>query len=211
MERLRTIRTITIAVDVDGVLAEQVIPVLLKIKEKYGISLSKEQITEWDYRIGDTDIKTEIELAEMEEGFVRSMLPIEGCREALEILTRTFHVVVATGRHPMTDSWTREWLSANGIKYHRLVNTHAEGKSLPEVQILIDDYVGNIQEFITSGSDSRQAILFSQPWNTDHHSLMPFIVAKQVYVATSWSKVVDLVRQIRRFSSGRLSSSPNTG
>ena len=203
-------RTITIAVDIDGVLAEQAIPVLQKIKEKYGISLSKEQITEWDYRIGDTDVKTEIELAEMEEDFVRSMLPIEGCREALELLARTFHVVVATSRHPMTDSWTKEWLSANGIKYHRLVNTHAEGKCLPEVQTLIDDYVGNIQEFVTSGSDSRQAILFSQPWNTDHHSLMPFIAAKQVYVATGWSKVVDFIRCIRRSSSGEFSSLSGT-
>ena len=186
------------------------IPVLQRIKEKYGISLSKEQITEWDYRIGDTDIKTEIELAEMEESFVKSMLPIEGCREALDILARSFHVVVATSRHPMTDSWTREWLSANGIKYNRLINTHAEGKSLPEVQVLIDDYVGNIQEFVTSGSDSRQAILFSQPWNNDHHSLMPFMVARQVYVATGWSEVVDLIRRIKRYSSAGLSSSLHT-
>lgn len=203
-------QTLIIAVDVDGVLAEQAIPVLQKIKEKYGISLSKEQITEWDYRIGDTDVKTEIELAEMEEDFVRSMLPIEGCREALELLARTFHVVVATSRHPMTDSWTKEWLSTNGIKYHHLINTHAEGKSLPEVQILIDDYVGNIQEFVTSGSNSRQAILFSQPWNTDHHSLMPFIAAKQVYVMTGWSKVVDLITRIGHSSLGGLSSSPST-
>lgn len=203
-------RTITIAVDVDGVLAEQVSPVLQKIREKYGLSLSKEQITEWDYPIGDTDIKTEIELAEMEESFVSSMLPMEGCREALDTLTRTFCVVVATSRHPVTDSWTREWLSANGIKYHRLINTYAEGKSLPEVQVLIDDYVGNIEEFVISGSDLRQAILFSQPWNADHYSLIPFIEAKQVYVATNWGKVVDIIRHIRRFSLGGLSSSPHT-
>lgn len=200
MENLRIMRTVTIAVDVDGVLAEQVIPVLQRIKEKYGISLSKEQITEWDYPIADTDIRREIELAEMEEGFVKSMLPIEGCREALAQLARSFLVVVATSRPPMTDSWTREWLSANGIKYHRLINTHVEGKSLPKVQILIDDYVGNIEEFITSGSDSRQAILFSQPWNTEHHSLRPFIAAKQVYIATGWSKVIDLIRRITSFS-----------
>jgi len=199
--------TITIAVDVDGVLAEQVIPVLQKIKEKYGISLSKEQITEWDYRIGDTDIKTEIELAEMEECFVRSMLPIEGCREALDILTRSFHVLVATSRHPITDSWTRGWLSANGIKYHRLVNTHAEGKSLPEVQILVDDYVGNIEEFVTSGSDSRQAILFSQPWNADHHSLTPLIIAKQVFIAVGWGETVELITQIGRSLLARLPTS----
>ncbi len=98
-------------------------------------------------------------------------------------------------------------MSANGIKYHRLVNTHAEGKSLPEVQILVDDYVGNIEEFVTSGSDSRQAILFSQPWNTDHRSLAPFILGKQVYVAAHWSKVVDLIRHIRYSLLGELSSS----
>jgi len=189
---------IAVAIDVDGVLAEQVIPVLQKIKEKYGIILTKEQITEWDYRIDNiTDIKTEIESAEMEEDFVKTMLPIEGCREALDILSQNFHIVIATNRHPLTDSWTREWLRTNRIKYHRIVNTHVEGKSLPEFQILIDDYVGNIEEFVTSGSDSRQAILFSQPWNTAHQSLMPFILTKRVYIATDWSKVVDLIRNIR--------------
>lgn len=210
MERMKSIQTVTVAVDVDGVLAEQVIPVLKRIKEKYGISLSKEQITEWEFQIGNTDIKTEIELAEKEEDFVRSMLPLKGCSEALSKLAHTFQVVVATSRDPMTDSWTKDWLNANGIKYHRFVNTHEEGKSLPSVQILIDDYEQNIKEFVTSGSDSRQAILFSQPWNTDHHSLMPFIVAKRVYVASGWSKVVDLIRRIRRSSLGELSSSLDT-
>jgi len=207
---MKSIQTVTVAVDVDGVLAEQVIPVLKRIKEKYGISLSKEQITEWEFQIGNTDIKTEIELAEKEEDFVRSMLPLKGCSEALSKLAHTFQVVVATSRDPMTDSWTKDWLNANGIKYHRFVNTHEEGKSLPSVQILIDDYEQNIKEFVTSGSDSRQAILFSQPWNTDHHSLMPFIVAKRVYVASGWSKVVDLIRRIRRSSLGELSSSLDT-
>jgi len=210
VERMKSIQTVTVAVDVDGVLAEQVIPVLKRIKEKYGISLSKEQITEWEFQIGNTDIKTEIELAEKEEDFVRSMLPLKGCSEALSKLAHTFQVVVATSRDPMTDSWTKDWLNANGIKYHRFVNTHEEGKSLPSVQILIDDYEQNIKEFVTSGSDSRQAILFSQPWNTDHHSLMPFIVAKRVYVASGWSKVVDLIRRIRRSSLGELSSSLDT-
>ena len=70
-------QTITIAIDVDGVLAEQVVPTLLRIKDKYGISLSKEQITAWEFPIGNTDIKTEIELAEMEADFVKSMLPID--------------------------------------------------------------------------------------------------------------------------------------
>ena len=187
-------QTLTVAIDVDGVLAEQVVPVLQRIKEKYGISLSKEQIAEWEFPIGHTDIKTEIELAEKEEDFVRSMLPLEGCSEVISELARSFQVMIATNRDPMTDSWTKEWLNINGIKYHRFVNTHAVGKSLLGVQILVDDYEGNIREFITSGSDSRKAILFSQPWNVNHPSLMPFIAAKQVYIATGWSEVIDLIR-----------------
>lgn len=198
--------TLTIAVDVDGVLAEQVIPVLQRIKEKYGINLSKEQITEWEFPIGNTDIKTEIELAEREEDFVKSMLPLVGCSEALSELARTFQVVVATSRDPMTDSWTKEWLNANGITYHRFINTHSEGKSLPGVQILIDDYEKNIKEFVTSGSDSRQAVLFSQPWNVEHNPLLSFIESKQVYVVTCWSSVVECVKNIRYSLLGELSS-----
>lgn len=191
----------TIAIDVDGVLTEQVIPTLQRIKEKYGISLSKEQITAWEFPIGNTDISKEIELAEEEEDFVKSMLPLEGCSEALAKLAQNFIIVVATSRNQRTDTWTKEWLVANGIKYHHFLNTRVVGKSLPGVQILVDDYEENIKEFITSGDDSRKAILFAQPWNTDHQSLMPLILDKQVYVAASWSNVV---YQIRHYLLGRL-------
>ncbi len=205
-----TMQVRTIAVDVDGVLAEQVVPVLQKIKEKYGIRLSKEQITEWDYRIGDTDIKTEIELAEMEESFVKSMLPIEGCHQALERLASIFQVVVATSRHPVTDAWTKEWLETTGIKYDRFVNTHKEGKGLLGVQVLVDDYIGNIEEFATSGSDSRHAILFSQPWNKDYHSLKPFVSAKRVYIAADWKEAIRLIDSISHSLPAQLCDSPDT-
>ncbi len=186
----------TIAVDVDGVLAEQVIPILARIKEKYGISLSKTQITEWDYPIGNTDIKTEIELAEMEEDFVKAMLPIEGCRETLDILARNYYVVIATSRHPLTDGWTVEWANTNGIKYSSFVNTRACGKSLPSVQILIDDYTKNIEEFVISGNSSRKAILFSQPWNRGHHSLTPFLLTNQVYTVNGWNEIAVLINKL---------------
>jgi uncharacterized HAD superfamily protein len=116
-------RKATISIDVDGVLAEQVIPTLKRIKDKFGISLSKEQITSWEFPIGDSDIKTEIELAEMEEDFIKSMPPIDGCIEALMELSQEFNIIIATGRKPITDNWTKCWLEANKIKYDHFINT----------------------------------------------------------------------------------------
>ena len=122
------------------------------------------------------------------------MLPIEGCTKALTELASEFRIVVATSRRPTTDNWTKEWLDANRIKYHHFVNTWVAGKSLPEVQILVDDYDKNIKEFIESGDNSRKAILFTQPWNKDHQSLNNLILTKKVCIATSWSSVIHYIR-----------------
>jgi 5'(3')-deoxyribonucleotidase len=183
-------QTIAIAIDVDGVLVEQVIPTLQRIKEKYGISLSKEQITSWEFPIGNSDIKTEIELAEMEEKFVKLMPPIEGCIEALSELSQEFNIIIATGRKPITDSWTKDWLNSNKVQFDHFINTRESGKSISEAQFLIDDYDKNIKEFIKSGDNSRKAILFNQPWNNDHHLLMPLLLAKRVYIAEGWNQVL---------------------
>ncbi|MEW6143156.1 MAG: hypothetical protein AB1597_08435 [Chloroflexota bacterium] len=156
---------ITVAVDLDGVIVEQVIPVLEKLKNEGGLSLSKSDITDWEYKFLETDIKTEIEKAERERVFVSNMPPMLGAVRALQILSlaRNLNVVVATSREVLTDRWNQEWLSKNQVPYGKYINTRSDGKALPGVDILIDDYIGNIEQFIRKGTANRQAILFAQP------------------------------------------------
>jgi len=186
-------RKLTIAVDMDGVLVEQVVPVLQKLKQEAGVDLDKCDITDWEYPFKGTNIKVEIERAEQEEEFVRGMPPMKNAREVLRLLSKKFDLIIATGRDPLTDGWSRDWLNDHGIPYRRFINTHSEGKSLSGVDLLIDDYIGNIEEFIRKGPPDRQAILFAQPWNYDTGRISGLIASGRVRIAHSWQAVLALL------------------
>lgn len=185
---------VTIAVDLDGVLVEQVVPVLEKLKkEKGNLNISKCDINDWEYPIEETNIKVEIERAEREEEFVRQMPPMEGAIEALQVLSSKFNIIIATSREQRTDPWSCEWLNEHNVPYNKLINTRSGGKALPHVDILVDDYVPNIERFIESGPAGRQAILFAQPWNCDIGTIRDLVTAGKVKIAHSWQAVLALL------------------
>jgi 5'(3')-deoxyribonucleotidase len=186
-------RRSTIAVDMDGVLVEQVVPVLQKVKQEMGVELNKGDITEWEYPFEGTNIKTEIIRAEREKEFVLQMPSMEYAREALQILSKKFDVVIATSRERCTDSWSQEWLDKHGVPYRDFVNTGSQGKSLTDADIIIDDYIENIEAFIRKGPPDRQAILFAQPWNHDTGNIADLLKSGKVRVANSWQTVLALL------------------
>jgi len=186
-------RKSTIAVDMDGVLVEQVIPVLQKVKQEMGIELNKCDITDWEYPFEGTNIKIEIIKAEREREFVLQMPPMEYAREALQILSEKFDIVIATSRESSTDSWSQEWLNKHAVPYQKFVNTSSQGKTLPNADIIIDDYVPNIEAFIRKGPPSRQAILFAQPWNHDTGNIADLLKSGKARVANSWQTVLALL------------------
>lgn len=182
-----------IAVDMDGVIVEQVQPVLQKLKKEISIDLTKSDIADWEYPFQGTNIKTEIIRAEREREFVLQMPPMDYAMEALRILSEKFNVVIATSRERCTDSWSKEWLNKHGVLYHSFVNTGSQGKILADADIIIDDYIENIQAFIGKGPQGRQAILFAQPWNHDTRTIADLLKSGKVRVANSWQTVLALL------------------
>jgi len=180
----------TIAVDLDGVLAEQVIPVLSRIKNELGIEMTKAEMTDWALPIANTNIKDEIEKALRDGDFISKMPVIKGGVEAVQELNLRYSVVIATARDPMTENYTRDWLKKNGIEYKELINTYHKGKILNNVDILIDDYIGNVQVFLNNGAKSKMAILFSQPWNQNTIQISNLISSGRVLIARSWQEVL---------------------
>jgi len=157
------------------------------------VNLCKCDITSWEYPINGTNIKIEIEKAEREEGFVRQMPAIEGAAEAIRVLSANNEIVIATSRESCTDSWSRGWLKKHDIPYKQFVNTRADGKTLLDVDLLIDDYIGNIEAFIKNGATNRRAILFSQPWNQDTRRIGNLLASGSVRVAHSWHSVLAIL------------------
>jgi 5'(3')-deoxyribonucleotidase len=183
----------TVAVDMDGVLVEQVAPVLAKLKREMNVDLCKCDITDWQFPIKETNIKMEIEKAERDEQFVRTMPPIKGAIEGIQKLSGKFNIVIATSRESCTDSSSRAWLDNHSVPYGRFVNTRSEGKILNGTDILIDDYIENIRQFISNGTRNRQAILFAQPWNYDTTTIADLISSGKVRIAHSWQAILAML------------------
>jgi len=188
---------LVIGVDVDGVLGEQVPPALQRISRKEkGTKLTKENITEWNFPIDDTDISKEIEDALLDPVFVREMPVVQGSTSAMEKLYKKYHVVIVTSRPIETEQETKSWLKKN-FKFHEFVNTREIGKNMLGLSVLIDDNLENVRAFASSGG---YALLFSQPWNRkiENEGLENFIRAKKLIRCEGWDEVLKSLINIER-------------
>ena len=177
-------------IDIDGVIADQVTPVLKKLNQQLGLSVTREQIRTWDEPIGPTDIKTEIEAALLDPEFVLTMDLIDGAREALAMLARSHQITIATNRAPEATLPTKQWLARNSIPYSNYINTAVSGKGKLVGDVLVDDYPGNALDFSNSG---MLAILFGQPWNTGDESANAGIADGRMVRAQNWGHVVEII------------------
>ena len=65
------------------------------------------------------------------------------------------------------------------------------GKSAHPTHVLIDDYVGNIDEYLSSSSG--KAILVDQPWNRDRTQSVGWAETDRLHFASSLSAATALV------------------
>jgi 5'(3')-deoxyribonucleotidase len=187
-----TIMRLKIAVDVDGVLADQVSPVLERINSRYSLKLTKRDITEWDLKIEDTNIKIEIERALLERDYVLSLPVIQGAKDGMEYLYQNYYVTVATARPKKTEAATIEWVSLH-FRYHDFCNTIEKGKGCVQSDFLIDDYIPNIEEF---SKNRGVGLLFSQPWNRERKRLENLIRENKVLCCRNWKDVISTVKKV---------------
>ena len=88
-----------IGVDVDGVLANQIDGVIPRIKERYGIAITYDEIATWNQPIGTrTDIKTEIEDAMSDPVYILGMSSHVGAQAFMQQLWPDNTIVVVTAR-----------------------------------------------------------------------------------------------------------------
>lgn len=185
---------IRIAVDVDGVLADQVSLILSKLNKTYNIQISNEEIVEWDFPIMETRIDIEIEKALLDPKHVMNLPLIEGAKKGLSYLWQNHHVIIATSRPKETESATMKWLSSN-FKFHEYINTRGKSKKTVDASILIDDNIENIKEF---SENSGIGLLFSQPWNRDDCKIKELNQKGKVYCCENWQDVVKIVKEFER-------------
>jgi 5'(3')-deoxyribonucleotidase len=183
-------RRMILVVDVDGVLADQVTPVLDELNSRCGSHYVKADIRHWDepLPLASTDIKTAIESSHHDPDFVRKMKPLPNAQAVLREISKYLDISIATNRTAVADKPTREWLNSNGIAHSQYHNTSLEGKGKVDGDIIVDDYPKNILAFVAKGN--RKGIVFTQPWNEDDTSLLG---KEGIFRAKDWIEVWKII------------------
>lgn len=188
---------LAIVVDVDGVLADQVTPVLEELNRAFGCNYTKKDIVLWDQPLplAHTDIKTEIERSHGDPDFVMRMQLLENAQKAMMELSKCCEITIATSRVGKADRATRKWLSRNNVPYDHYQNTSLVGKGVARGNILIDDYPRNIMDFLRDAKphEFKKAYLFTQPWNETDQLLDGLEGVERV---GGWEEILEKIRAI---------------
>jgi len=182
-----------IGVDVDGVLANQIQGLLPMIKEKYNKDLTYDEIIDWRLPIGDSSIDKEIVAEQEKKDFVLGMALHKGARGVLSRLQLENIIIIVTARKGESDVWTQEWLRLKRVPFDNYVNACSSCKSEHNFDILIDDYLMNIERHLSN--TGQKAILFDQPWNRNRSRFQSWIDDKRLLVAINWTQVEKAVKQ----------------
>jgi 5'(3')-deoxyribonucleotidase len=181
-----------VGVDVDGVLGDQVTPLLLRIEERLGIKMTFEDIAEWNPVIGESDFKTEIAAAMDDPTYVAEMPLHAGAREMMDGLVAAGHtILVITTRKQELLEPTAAWLREHSLPYSRVISAEGIQKALHGASVLIDDYTENVKHFLEA--EAGWGVLVDRPWNQERDSLRLWI-GKRAIVATDLRLIPDLVQ-----------------
>jgi 5'(3')-deoxyribonucleotidase len=178
-----------IAVDLDGVLAEVMIPWCELYNDRYGQSLSVEDIRAWDvWKI--VKIQRDEFFRILDDAWMRwERIPAteEGVGEQVQLVREFGTVDVVTGRSARTVASAKEWLKAHFIPYDRFVRTES---TLAKIRLSYDVFIDDsptLMQLVASKSIAL-GILYTRPWNRD--TPIPTVVRR----VTRWAEVPPIVR-----------------
>ena len=189
----------SIAVDVDGVVADQVPHVLARAEKEMGVKMTKTDITEWDTPVGGVPFDKLIAGYLLDPKFVLSMPVVRGAKSALDKIRREHKIIFASTRPVATEKQTKQWLHSvlRWVSEQDFVNTVATGKSGLETDFLIDDYIPNLRGFVLNHKGKR-GILMSQPWNTNIDDVRDLTSRSRIIVLRSWHEVGGFFEELGR-------------
>jgi 5'(3')-deoxyribonucleotidase len=181
-----------IALDIDGVLADQVGAVLERIEKEYGRKYSKSEVNQAHWSFGGRDIWMEISKLLTDPEYVLAVPVIDGSQLAIQQLGYQ-DLCVVTARRPETEEATKQWLSKHFPSLNEYYHARTGTKHSIPSDVLIDDFDLNIVEFVKS-DPSRRGILFKQPWSINNTGIEEY--ADQVYFCNGWQNVLRVISEI---------------
>jgi uncharacterized HAD superfamily protein len=118
-------------------------------------------------------------------------------KEAVELLRHLRvenTVVVITARKTEAHSWTKRWLRRQALRFDKFLAGEEAKKSVHGTDVLIDDYLGNVLEYLENAAGV--AVLVDQPWNRDRDALTPYLKEKRAFVASNLEELIGIWPQI---------------
>lgn len=175
-----------IGLDVDGVVANLVGPLLDQLHERAGKRLFEPDITRFDLTaVLGPELWPVARNILLEPGFAASLPPYPGAIEGVQRLRSLGRVVFVTSPFPRSPTWAEDrtrWLRVH-TDVDRNDIVHVADKTLFAGPILIDDSPMQLEAWVQSG---RHAIRMARSWNRDAPGA----------VARSWDELVSLVTKI---------------
>lgn len=181
-----------IAVDIDGVLADQVGAVLKVIEKEYGLRYLKSDVNRAHWTFSGREIWSEISRLLADPEYTLSVPLIEGSQRGIEQLA-DHNVFVVTARRPNTEDATKQWLSTHFPCLTEYYHARTGMKHNIPSDVLIDDLDMNIVEFVKSDPD-RCGILFVHPWSINGTDIANY--SKQVHYCPEWKSVIRAIHDI---------------
>jgi len=191
-KRRRKDKGLIIGIDVDGVLANQIHGVLPRIKRRLGLEITYSDVTDWALPLGETDIAKEIRSAMDDSAYVLDMPIHAHAKRVLDALYKDHKIKVLTARPESSAEWTRVWIEKHALAYDTIASVKEKKKSLYATDLLVDDYIGNIEDFLIS--TNGVAVLVDQPWNRERSHLSQHLESGRLVVIASLNELPEVVK-----------------
>jgi len=181
-----------IAVDIDGVLADQVGAVLKFIEDEYGLKYRKSEIDRARWTFEGRELWSEIGRLLADAEYTLNLPLIEGSQRGIRDLAH-HEVFVVTARRPDAEEATRRWLNIHFPTLKGYYRAQTGTKQKIPSDVLVDDLDLNIVEFVKS-DPGRRGILFTHPWSINGTDIEDY--SDQVSYCPQWEGVVKAIEDI---------------
>lgn len=152
-----------LGVDLDNVLALTDPLIRRLIREMFGIHLGQGDIIHFDYwRCGITKEQDRAVFNRFHHSECATVAVIDGAVNALLSLHDDFEIHIVTGRPPITERSTLDWLETHGIPYDELDFRKRKEGSRVNFDAFVDDHRETAYALAHRGIYS---FLFDYPWN----------------------------------------------
>lgn len=191
-EKSKKILPNELAFDVDGVFADTFRIFVETAREKYGIQVEYEDITEYNFReVIDIDEKTSGEIIQriLDNPLAMGIRPVFG---SVDVLTRLSHIspllfVTARSERDSIREWIHQFLRVADLSTIHIEATSTHKEKLPVllkhgIRYFIED---RLETCYLLEKTSITPIVFEQPWNRKPH---PFQTVK------SWNEIEALIQ-----------------